>query len=273
MMMVIVGGSWFRYPVACVAVTAAALLGISLTWPATGRADSCEDCHGNPQYFVQAPHINAYYRDWLGSPHKAAGVTCSRCHGGNPSAEEASEAHVGVINPTEPASSLYYRRQPDTCGQCHRPNAEQFVTSRHFEALMGAENAPTCTTCHRSMSRRPYTRDIISGACETCHGPGAEQANPDIIASAREILHRLGMAKAYLAWSLLHYQTLGWPGDSKARLEEFQAAYDASVDGIHRFDLPRSNEESIALLTELRAFFDTAWEKLQSERDAAAGDG
>lgn len=259
--------SVLRPSIAGLAITTVVLLGTALTWPAVTRADGCEDCHGNPQFFVQAPHINAYYQDWLGSPHKAAGVTCSQCHGGDPSAGDAREAHAGVIKPTNPASPLFYRRQPDTCGTCHRVNAEQFVNSRHFEALMGVENAPTCTTCHSSMSRRPYSRDIVAGACEACHAEGAEQANPATVVSAREILHRLGMAKAYLGWSQLHYKTLGWPGDSKCTLEGFQSAYERSVDGIHRFDLPRSNEQSIELLTELRAFFDVAWENLQGDSD------
>lgn len=252
------------------AISAVLLSGAALTWSTVTRADGCEDCHGNPQFFVQAPHINEYYQDWLGSPHKVAGVTCSQCHGGQPDASDAREAHAGVITPTSAASPLFYRRQPDTCGACHRANAEQFVNSRHFEALMGTENAPTCTTCHSSMSRRPYSRDIVAGACEVCHAEGTEQAKPGAVASAREILHRLGMAKAYLGWSRLHYETLGWPGDSKRTLDGFQSAYDRSVDGIHRFDLPRSSDESVQLLTELRAYFDKAWEQLQAERDAAA---
>ncbi len=80
----------------------------------------------------------------------------------------------------------------------------------------------------------------------------------------------LGIAKAYLGWSRLHFETLGWPDDTRATVDAFQAAYDSSVDGIHRFDLPRSSEASLELLTELRAFFDGAWDTLQREREAAA---
>jgi hypothetical protein len=252
------------------AATVFALLGTAFAAVPGGADDSCEGCHGNSEYFVRAPHINAYYRDWLGSPHRAAGVTCSQCHGGDPQASDAAAAHAGVIKPTSPASPLFYRRQPDTCGTCHRANAEQFVTSRHFAALMDQQNAPTCTTCHGSMSRRPYSRDIVTGACATCHGAGAEHPAPDAVATAREILHRLGIAKAYLGWSRLHFETLGWPDDTRATVDAFQAAYDSSVDGIHRFDLPRSSEASLELLTELRAFFDGAWDTLQREREAAA---
>lgn len=249
-----------------------ASLVIGAAWPAETRADTCEDCHGNPRYFVQAPHINDYYQDWLGSPHKAAGVTCSQCHGGDPAARDADEAHAGVISPAVAASPLFYRRQPETCGRCHAENARQFAASRHSKALLGDSNAPTCTTCHSSMSRRPYARDIVAGACEACHGRGLELENPGAIAAAREILHRLGMAKAYLGWSRLHYESLGWPDDSESTIAGFQAAYDQILDGVHRFDLDASQGQSIALLTGLRAYFDAAWDRLQGEQEPGPGD-
>lgn len=245
---------------------------LALTCPAPSLGDACEDCHGDPRFFVQVPHISDYYKDWLGSPHKAAGVTCSQCHGGKPDAVETGNAHAGVINPANAASPLFYRQQPETCGRCHAENAEQFLGSQHYAALLDESNAPTCTTCHGSMSRRPYSRDIVAGACEVCHAEGSALANPEAIADAKEILHRLGMAKAYLGWSRLHYESQGWPDDSQSTVAGFQAAYDRSVDGIHRFDLQRSRGESTVLLTGLRAYFDAAWESLEKQRDAAGDD-
>ena len=90
-------------------------------------------------------------------------------------------------------------------------------------------------------------------------------------ADAREILHRLGMAKAYLGWSRLHYESLGWPDDSESTVAGFQAGYDQILDGVHRFDLDASQGQSIALLTGLRAYFDAAWDRLQGERELSPG--
>ncbi len=217
---------------------------------------SCEDCHARAEFFVQARHLYDYYRDWLDSPHRAGGVQCQHCHGGNPGAAEKHTAHSGVRSAQDPASSLYYRRQPATCGTCHAEKTEQFVQSKHYTALMAKSNAPTCTTCHQAMSRKPYYRDIVTNACRTCHTQSNEIARADAVDRAAEILHRLSIAGAYLGWTRIYFEDNNWPDESRAKLARLTTTYDEAVTGIHGFDLSKSEQSSSDTLVELKAIFD-----------------
>ena len=236
-------------------------------------ADSgCEDCHAQPEFFVQAPHLHQYYQDWLESPHKAGGVQCEHCHGGNPGATDQRAAHDGVHGTTDPASNLYYRRQPDTCGICHAEQGEEFVNSEHYAMLMGAQtSAPTCTTCHRAMSRKPYYRDITTRACRTCHEAEVDAVEADVVDRVAEILHRLSIAGAYLGWTRLYYEERDWPEGARAEFAELETVHDRAVTGIHAFDLAQSEQSSSDVLTDLKALFD-AISATQTPAQAGADD-
>jgi hypothetical protein len=231
---------------------------------------SCEDCHAQREFFVQARHLHDYYQDWLASPHKAGGVQCEHCHGGNPGAADQRVAHDGIYGTTDPASNLYYRRQPDTCGSCHAEKSAAFVNSDHYATLMGAQTtAPTCTTCHQAMSRKPYYRDITTRACRTCHEAELEAPEPDVVDRVAEILHRLSIAGAYLGWTRLYYEQRDWPDGARAEFAELEAVHDRAVTGIHAFDLDRSEQNSIDVLTHLKALFDAISE---AQTQARAGE-
>ena len=57
------------------------------------RGESCITCHSDPDFLVTHPKLYEYYRDWEGSIHGQQEVTCSDCHGGDPEASDASQAH------------------------------------------------------------------------------------------------------------------------------------------------------------------------------------
>ncbi|MDH3350735.1 MAG: hypothetical protein OEM51_04250 [Gammaproteobacteria bacterium] len=134
--------------------------------------NSCISCHQRSDYFAQYPKLHEYYQQFLASPHKLAGVTCDDCHGGNARAESVELAHVGVLPMNNKNSAVHYQKQPETCGQCHDDKRRQFLKSKHYAALMDQRAAPTCTTCHPAMSRRPELRSIVVNACRNCHGEG-----------------------------------------------------------------------------------------------------
>jgi len=229
---------------------------------AEAAPDGCAACHSDPEFFVQNRKLHEYYQDWLKSPHAMVGLSCSDCHGGDAGAADFEKAHAKVRHFNDPDSPLYYKNQPVTCGACHADKAEQFRQSKHFAALVSDTLAPTCTTCHRAMNRRPDFRDIVTDACESCHN----EDNPDrvlVADQAREYLQRLNIAKGYLGWTGFYYESHGWPENTKAEVAAIAAKYDEAVTRVHRFDLEAMDESSNEILMALAVMFQKAWQERQ----------
>ncbi len=155
-------------------------------------------------------------------------------------------------------SSLHAMRQPDTCGSCHRENASEFTASAHYAALMGARAAPTCTTCHPAMSQRPELRAIVLNACRNCHGPDNKEGLPLIADEAERVFNHLNIASGLIGWTRIHFQSHDWPADSRERVGGLEKRYAAIVSQVHRFDLARTEAQTVELLAELRALFNEA---------------
>jgi formate-dependent nitrite reductase cytochrome c552 subunit len=223
--------------------------------------NGCIDCHSNPDYYVQDRKLYTYYQDYIASPHKAAGLTCDFCHGGDPVATNMETAHKTILRITDPASKLYYRNLPDTCGFCHSDKLAQFKQSKHFDALMHERSAPSCTTCHSAMRPRPHYRDIVKQSCVTCHFDQNPRNLPLIAERADEFLHRLSIAKAYLDWMTGFYDEQGWPLNSQQEIADISRKYDESVARVHRFDLVAMDESSAEILNQLEAAFRKAWDE------------
>lgn len=230
---------------------------------ADAQSDGCEACHSDSGFFVKNKKLHDYYQDWLKSPHAAVGLSCSDCHGGDASAADFDTAHAKVRHFNDPDSRLYYKNQPVTCGTCHADKAEQFRQSKHFKALVADTLAPTCTTCHRGMNRRPDFRDIVTDACETCHNEENAGRVPLVADQAREYLQRLNIAKGYLGWTSFYYESHGWPENTKAEVAAIATRYDAAVTRVHRFDLKAMDESSNEILVELADMFQKAWQERQ----------
>jgi formate-dependent nitrite reductase cytochrome c552 subunit len=226
----------------------------------TASGNGCINCHSNPDFYVQDRKLYTYYQDYITSPHKAAGLTCDFCHGGDPAAAGKDIAHQSILKITDPASKLYYRNLPETCGSCHSDKLAQFKQSKHFNALMHEESAPSCTTCHSAMRPRPHYRDIVKQSCRTCHFGENPRNLPLVADRADEFLHRLSIAKVYLAWTSVFYKEQGWPLNSQQEIDDISRKYDEAVTRVHRFDLVTMDESSAEILAELEAAFKKAWD-------------
>ena len=236
------------------------LIALSCVYSVSAQSaeNSCISCHQQSDFFAQYPKLHEYYQQYLVSPHKQAGVTCNDCHGGNASASSAESAHVGVLPMNDVNSTVHYQKQPDTCGQCHRDKRRQFVQSKHYAALMDQRAAPTCTTCHPAMSRRPELRNIVLNACRNCHGEGNSENLPLIADQAENVFKQLNIAGGLLGWTRIHYESHEWPDDSEERVRELEKRYQSIVNKVHQFDLQQTEESTTEILVELKETFDAA---------------
>jgi len=220
--------------------------------------NGCTSCHQRPDFYAQYPKLHEYYQQYLESSHRKAGVTCDDCHGGDASAESVQKAHVGVLPMSNKNSTVHYQKQPDTCGQCHGDKRAQFVQSKHYAALMGQRAAPTCTTCHPAMSSRPEYRLIVLNACRTCHAEGNSDNLPLIADQAESVFNQLNIAGGFLGWTRIHYESHGWPEDTRQRVRDLDKRYDSILNQVHQFDLQQTEESTAEILAELRETFDAA---------------
>ncbi|HVS01863.1 MAG TPA: cytochrome c3 family protein [Thermoanaerobaculia bacterium] len=127
------------------------------------QVQTCGGCHDAPEVL----------EDYLGSIHARAllksGLTqaapsCSDCHGSHQ-----------VLAVEEPESRVSWRHVPETCGSCHQGVLREWLElSAHGTAWRaGEQEAPVCTTCHRSHEIVQPTLDAPRLAfpddCGGCH--------------------------------------------------------------------------------------------------------
>jgi len=234
--------------------------------------NGCISCHQQSDFYAQYPKLYEYYQQYLVSPHKLAGVTCDDCHGGDASANSPTQGHAGVLPMSDKNSTVHYKKQPETCGQCHSDKRAQFVQSKHYAALMGQRAAPTCTTCHPAMSRRPEFRLIVLNACRNCHGEGNSENLPLIADRAENIFNQLNIASGFLGWTKIHFESHGWPADTRQRVRDLDRRYNSILNQVHQFDLQQTEDSTTKILAELRATLDEA-KRAYEQRSAEDPDG
>jgi hypothetical protein len=156
--------------------------------------NGCVICHSgisNPAEMATA------YLEWHFSAHGDAGVTCDKCHGGEPTARDAKIAHRGVLATTDTRSRLNQTNLPETCGSCHKEIVSSFVQSTHFQKLKQSGLGPSCNSCHAHMATA-VARFPTEGAayCAYCHNTinGLQPPRPDIPDKAKKTLEAIGRA-------------------------------------------------------------------------------
>jgi hypothetical protein len=145
----------------------------------------CADCH----FANLQPSFARHLRDWDLSVHARVGVTCDRCHGGDPSTFERVLAHRGIMHWSNPASPVHRANIPRTCGGCHAGPFAAFQKSRHFGLLTsGDPNVPTCVTCHGDAGENRPSPKVLESRCLTCHRADRAGGHPEHPALGRMML-------------------------------------------------------------------------------------
>jgi nitrate/TMAO reductase-like tetraheme cytochrome c subunit len=143
--------------------------------------DACTACHRDPTFLVKNKKLYDYFQQWDGSIHQQEGVTCQKCHGGNPKTTNKDQAHSAGVAASDASSGIYYAKIPQTCGKCHEDILEGFQKSNHYEHVAPEEEdeqGPTCVTCHGSIDAEILDVNSVEAACARCHNFETDN-NPD----------------------------------------------------------------------------------------------
>ena len=133
-------------------------------------AGTCAQCHGDTvaKGAPRGPAVAGLFADSIhGQALSRAGLvvapTCSDCH----------QSHA-VVRTQDPASPVFAKNVPATCGRCHAGIQREYAVSVHATALEGgAPDAPHCASCHTAHSIAATRGDMwqLSAVeqCGTCH--------------------------------------------------------------------------------------------------------
>jgi hypothetical protein len=233
---------------------------------AAHRDNGCVTCHSA---LVRPLKVSSRYFEWHQSKHRARGVGCEKCHGGDPAAKEMKAAHVGVQKPADAASRLHYQNLPETCGSCHKEVVRAFTGSRHFQQLKNSNLGPSCTTCHEHMATKViYSPLETKNLCASCHDTvgGPQRPRPEITAAAHDVMLAFSRAKAALEWADIVTTQGEQRGLSlKAEREELRATSARLKDARlswHEFRLDATRRRADDVFERATKVKDKAWQRL-----------
>lgn len=137
-------------------------------------AETCGRCHGDKSVMQGSGISNRPFLSYRESVHAKAIAR------GNMSAAVCTDCHNS--HDIEPASnqqsSIAKVNIPNTCGKCHRAEANEFIQSVHGQAVVrGVSRAPVCTDCHgihditMPFDQKTATASvaIATESCAKCH--------------------------------------------------------------------------------------------------------
>ena len=197
--------------------------------------DACTACHRDPSLLVKNKKLYDYFQQWDGSIHQQEGVTCDKCHGGDPRAAQKDPAHGKGVAASNISSGIHYRNIPRTCGKCHEDILEGFQKSNHFEHVAAeGEDAqgPTCVTCHGSIDAEILDVNSVEAACARCHNFETDN-NPDIPAKARDALNKFLSIHRFYRYITIKAQ----PDDAKRFFADLDPRLRRLSVTWHTFDL------------------------------------
>ena len=166
--------------------------------------DTCGKCHTNDAVitndFVRLPiSLPSYIESVHGVGWKAGKLTavCTDCHGTH---DLQAASAVG--------SSIHKENLAQTCGKCHSPIAQEYMSSVHGRALAhGILDSPSCTDCHSEHlilpvndPKSPVRPESLSTlTCAKCHENPAMAARyglpPEVIQSYKDSYHGWAVAR------------------------------------------------------------------------------
>lgn len=204
----------------------------------SAAADTCLECHRDPDFRIKHPRLFDYFQEFDLSVHGVEGLSCADCHGGDPGSTEMEKSHAGVLEPVR------YDRIPETCGACHTEQRDSFVNSDHYRVLEGEGAAPNCATCHGAMEMDFIFVTRVKSTCLSCHN--AETGNAaEVPSEADYVLNKINVMKGYRSFVDTHAADRDMVADLDARYAELTARW-------HRFDLEAIEVETQELLAEYR---------------------
>jgi len=153
--------------------------------------DQCVKCHMEGEVLPEDFNKNDI--------HLQSGLSCSGCHGGNPTKEDSEEA----MDPAAGFIAVPSKKDiPKFCGKCHSSinfmreyqpriavdQVEQYFTSIHGQRLkQGDKKVADCTSCHTShgiLSAKDPRSTVyplnIPATCDKCHGNADYMKNYNI---------------------------------------------------------------------------------------------
>lgn len=203
--------------------------------------NTCVQCHQREVLPITLGHT---FTDWRASIHARDGVGCEKCHGGDPTASDAAQAHRGVLPASNPESSVHPTRLPATCGSCHKMEFEAFKGTVHARQLAEKGTGATCFTCHDAMATTLPTPRELNARCTVCHDrPHEAQTALTMVAMTKTKLWRTRKAldtarTANPAW---HERSIG-------RFHELEREYRTIQHKWHTFHTAEVLQETRDLL-------------------------
>jgi len=207
--------------------------------------NSCVHCHSQ---LPGSSFVGVKSHSWTGSIHQKHGVTCDKCHGGDPRAPEQKEAHAGVLGSGNPGSPVYFKNIPSMCGKCHEAEFYKFTQSLHYKRLELTGKGPECVTCHGSMVTSILTPDTIAAVCERCHNERMG-VFPYVPQKAKAVLLLLMESSALLDAEAKLYHPAEGTGQARALRDARSSLRAARLDW-HKFELE-------AIITDLQDMYNS----------------
>ena len=162
----------------------AAIILTLCTTASSQKKSSCIECHAK----LDDPRLSAPAKTFENDIHKARGLSCNDCHGGDPNAdtkEAAKDPRKGYMGKPKTLDIPAY------CGKCHsdaslmkkfnpslRVDQErEYDTSVHGKLLKtGEARVATCISCHSVHGIRAVSDPLssvypanVAETCATCH--------------------------------------------------------------------------------------------------------
>jgi predicted CXXCH cytochrome family protein len=164
---------------------AALIVLMFFTLAAAQKKSSCIDCHVK----LDDPRLSTPAKNFANDIHRARGLSCNDCHGGDPNAdtsEAAKDPRKGFLGKPKTLDIPAY------CGKCHsdanlmkkfnpslRVDQEsEYYTSVHGRLLKtGEQKVATCISCHTVHGIRAVSDPLssvyplnVADTCAKCHG-------------------------------------------------------------------------------------------------------
>lgn len=124
---------------------------------------------------------------WARSIHAKNGITCAKCHGGDPSIPLGNIDNLSTAEFMEIAlKAMYYQENfvgapkkekvQELCKLCHQKQYKMYIESPMGASFLANKGGPSCVYCHGAHENHIPTTKI----CKDCHNDvsGFDKLNP-----------------------------------------------------------------------------------------------